>query len=544
MRINNLKEKFKKTQIHKLYAKIYGGLINKGQNEISKSYIKSFIKTESPTILEIGANNGKDSLEFLNEFKKIELHCFEPDPRQIKNFKSRIIDKRCTLHEIGLSNQKGIFKFYLSESKDPTKNANDSSSLKKPKKHLKRFPWISFKKDIKIKTETLDSWTKKNKIKEIDFIWADVQGTEKELIEGGLNTLNKKVKYFYTEFYNEELYEGQISLKEILILLPNFRLVKIYGNNALLKNISMFKENYIISAAQGGISNRIMCLLSSMKISDNSNKKLLLYWPKDYSCNSNFNELFENKISQISKDKLRKLIKNKNISINGLNKKFNLIEDTNLKPFSKKDIHHKFEKISKKTRKDILNYLMKINVRKDLIKTSEIFLKKINKNFIGVQIRKGDFLNLKNGAGLVSPDNLFIKEMENEISKNPKVKFFISTEDKKTEEKFKEVFGDRVCFYPKKINKREDEGSVREALIDLLILSRASKIFATYGSTFSEMAWFFGGCKSKVRVLIDKKRLENYNSLSKKIDHKMFLKIKKKLYKLIYPLDKRILDRK
>ena len=40
----------------------------------------------------------------------------------------------------------------------------------------------------------LDSWVKANKINKIDFIWADVQGAERELILGGLKTLNEKTE--------------------------------------------------------------------------------------------------------------------------------------------------------------------------------------------------------------------------------------------------------------------------------------------------------------------------------------------------------------
>ena len=78
---------------------------------------------------------------------------------------------------------------------------------------------------MEIKTKKLDTWVKENEIPLIDFIWADVQGAERELIEGGKETLNKKTRYFYTEFSNEELYEDQPTLDEICRLLPNFKII-------------------------------------------------------------------------------------------------------------------------------------------------------------------------------------------------------------------------------------------------------------------------------------------------------------------------------
>ena len=106
----------------------------------------------------------------------------------------------------------------------------------KPKKHLDRWPDISFKEKRIIQTKKLDTWVKENKISKIDLIWADVQGAERELIKGGIDTFNKKVRYFYTEFSNDELYENQPILKEIYQLLPNFKILGIYGENVLLEN--------------------------------------------------------------------------------------------------------------------------------------------------------------------------------------------------------------------------------------------------------------------------------------------------------------------
>ena len=41
----------------------------------------------------------------------------------------------------------------------------------------------------------------------IDLIWADVQGAEADLIEGGTEAL-RRTRYFYTEYNNQELIRG------------------------------------------------------------------------------------------------------------------------------------------------------------------------------------------------------------------------------------------------------------------------------------------------------------------------------------------------
>ncbi len=207
--------------------------------EIEKIRLKELIKKDNPIILEIGANRGTDTEEFLSIFPNAKLYLFEPDPRMIKVLQKKFRkNKKIILEKIALSNVSGKAKFYLSESSTGV-GGKDSSSLKEPKKHLEVYPEIKFDRKIFVKTETLDKWAKNEKINLIDFIWADVQGAEKELILGGSKTLNDRTRYFYTEFYNQELYKGQINLKQIKGLLPNFKLVGIWGNNVLFKNISL-----------------------------------------------------------------------------------------------------------------------------------------------------------------------------------------------------------------------------------------------------------------------------------------------------------------
>ncbi len=204
---------------------------------MNKQEIKKLLIIENPTIIEIGSNDGKDTKEFLDVFKKIIIYCFEPDLRAILKFKKTIKDERCKLFECAISNKDGVTTFYMSGgSKDDGEDWDLSSSIKKPYKHLSNFPWCTFNKKVIIPTIKLDTWAEDNKIKEIDFIWADVQGAERELIEGGIETLNEKTKFFYTEFSNEELYENQIGINKILKLLPNFKIINKYGNNILLSN--------------------------------------------------------------------------------------------------------------------------------------------------------------------------------------------------------------------------------------------------------------------------------------------------------------------
>jgi len=203
--------------------------------------LKIILDKDDPMILEIGCADGLDSLGFLDQFKNIKLFCFEPDPRNIDSFKKRINDSRCKLFEIAIGSENKEIDFYQSSGKPSSKPMGTdwtlSGSLKKPKGHLISHPWCKFNKAIKTRCQKLDTWIRENNIDSIDLIWADVNGAERNLIDGGKETF-KITQYIYTEFgpENTELYEGGINKNIIKSLLPDFEEILINENNVLLRN--------------------------------------------------------------------------------------------------------------------------------------------------------------------------------------------------------------------------------------------------------------------------------------------------------------------
>ena len=112
-----------------------------------------------------------------------------------------------------------------------------SGSIKKPKKHIETWPFIKFDQQIEVNSTKLDTFCEINNIEYIDFIWADVQGAEEDLILSGKNSFVKNVKYFYTEYSNEEYYAQQANLSKILSLLgDSWELVYDFKTDVLLKN--------------------------------------------------------------------------------------------------------------------------------------------------------------------------------------------------------------------------------------------------------------------------------------------------------------------
>ncbi len=202
------------------------------------------IGRDDPLILEIGCNDGSHSEWFLKLFPQVELHCFEPDPRAIKKFRDRISSERAAVHCLAISDRDGEIDFHLSDGLPPGASADDypegwdcSGSIRQPKQHLESNPWCTFDKKISVATQTLDSWCETNGLADrtIDFIWADVQGAEIDLIRGAQKSL-QRCRYFYTEYNNREMYEGQVQLSALLAELPDFEIVTRYADDVFLKN--------------------------------------------------------------------------------------------------------------------------------------------------------------------------------------------------------------------------------------------------------------------------------------------------------------------
>ena len=230
LQIGFIKKLIKGTFLYALGDKIMDRV---SPNGLAKYKIRKIISKRNPVILEIGTNDGIDTIAFLHIIPDAKMYCFEPHPVAAEKFRKRIseLNKSVQSFEVAISDKNGKTEFNACIDD----NYSAQSSLKSPKNILDKSP-SKYGKKISVKTQTLDSWYKENNPGIIDFIWADVEGAERELIKGGIKTLNEKTRFFYTEFSDNEEFENQPTLKEILAMLPKFELKGVYGNNALLKN--------------------------------------------------------------------------------------------------------------------------------------------------------------------------------------------------------------------------------------------------------------------------------------------------------------------
>lgn len=209
--------------------------------------LRKLVGTVSPVVLDIGAHDGGTTAMFLDIFPGAKVFAFEPDPRAAAKFKARINNHpRAKLFEHAIGAIDGEAEFHVSSGLPPDMTPDNaakyfpqgwdmSGSLHAPKTHTAVWPWCKFERSVTVPVRRLDSWAKEQGVGAIDFIWADVQGAEGDLIAGAKSTLAKS-RFFYTEYSNEEWYAGQPKLAEIVHMLAGFTILRRYEMDVLFKN--------------------------------------------------------------------------------------------------------------------------------------------------------------------------------------------------------------------------------------------------------------------------------------------------------------------
>jgi 2-O-methyltransferase len=187
----------------------------------------TFAGTGDKLFIEAGSHDGSDTA-WLAALPGVTMHAFEPDPRNTQPALPNV-----TVHRAALWAEDGCGQLILSRE-GWGREWTYSSSLRRPKHHLQRFP-VTFGEAVEVELVTLDSFSNECGIEHVDLIWADVQGAEGDVIRGGPATL-ARTRYLYTEYSDDELYEGQSSLGEILELLPDFRVLELWPDDVLLEN--------------------------------------------------------------------------------------------------------------------------------------------------------------------------------------------------------------------------------------------------------------------------------------------------------------------
>jgi len=260
---------------------------------------------------------------------------------------------------------------------------------------------------------------------------------------------------------------------------------------------------YIISAPaiNAGLGNRIKCLVSCMSISNQIEKsQLLLGWVQSANFNCQFHDLFDNEFflyddlkQQINQDDQPKKFINTWQLVSSLGE---LSFNPKVKASRPKRIDFKYHLIEPQIIQSFLEYFNQLKVKQTILDEVESFENKFDQNTISVALRTW--------AGCEQREHMFkIDNVYSILDRYPSAQFFVSCDSSQIVEQIQKRYDQQVLTYPLRTDRgeRNSKEGIQDALIELLLLSKNSKLKASRVSTFSEVAWWFGGCKAEVELI-------------------------------------------
>ena len=257
----------------------------------------------------------------------------------------------------------------------------------------------------------------------------------------------------------------------------------------------------IIVQPQGGLCNRMRTIAGAVSLAEKLNCKVRVLWVRDVMLNSSYEALFAPpQAYSVEEFRLSSIYYKLRWHFYKDILQYCILDDRWIYKYARGKTFKEFEHLVKDKRLYIVSSADILfdgdNKRlfcpiKDLLKQNTIVC---NKDTIGIHIRRTDNAN----AVKFSPTSLFIERVYKELASNPEVHFYLATDDPREEERFKSEFGNKVYIYHKTSLDRNDPIAVKEALIDLYNLSCCRKIFASYYSSFSDVAALWGNIKKEV----------------------------------------------
>lgn len=193
--------------------------------------LKSILNS-GDVVIDVGAYMGYYSLlagKLIGD--KGKVFSFEPSPVHFDSLNKNILRNKLDnikTFNLAVSNKKGVVSFY---------EAGSGSSLikKEAETHIGRKI-----KPIRVKAVTLNDFTKKEKIKHIDFIKIDVEGWDLQVLKGASDLLKvKDAPDVMVEVFDTVLKRGGFSANEVLAYMKSFDYIAYaFTNNGL----QLFKD--------------------------------------------------------------------------------------------------------------------------------------------------------------------------------------------------------------------------------------------------------------------------------------------------------------
>lgn len=185
--------------------------------------IKTRLSTESPTIVDGGANKGSTTALFVQQYREPAVHAFEPIPELAEHLRIRFAGRpNVTIHEAVMGAETKTIRFNIVNNLVSSSVLNPSAinrSIHGAKMDVSRVVEVP---QVRLEDVLGPDCP-------VDLLKLDLQGYELEALKG-CGSLLRRIKIITTEVEFVSLYDGQPLFAEIDIFLRKhgFRLLNLY----------------------------------------------------------------------------------------------------------------------------------------------------------------------------------------------------------------------------------------------------------------------------------------------------------------------------
>ncbi|CAB4757557.1 unannotated protein [freshwater metagenome] len=212
----------------------------KRAGEVKKSYLRERLGN-SQLVIEVGANDGRDTIELALIFPEAVIHAIECDVRLFSVFLARTkAFTNVIFYPFAASDNFGFSSFYESHG-----GSLGSSSLLPPNLIKVKNPDICFNSNRKVLTGKISDLIQSIDCKFVDLLWMDVQGAEFMILDD-LKSHLPRIGAIYLEVEMSELYKGEALFPDISKLLQShgFFIAEEFRSVEKLENVLFLNASF------------------------------------------------------------------------------------------------------------------------------------------------------------------------------------------------------------------------------------------------------------------------------------------------------------
>lgn len=266
----------------------------------------------------------------------------------------------------------------------------------------------------------------------------------------------------------------------------------------------------IISYNNGGLCNRIKSWVSCQRYGFENNMSYKIIWEvldnydkNQHILNCKFNKLFQNdcelkiypKVSYKSHRSPNLIIFNSDKLPNNFSKfKSNCKKEFVPNDIYQRNIDFEYLRIPDNVIQNYLPFFQNIKLIPEIESKINLFCKNLNSDTVSLHIRSWNLPNEKIRKHLFN-----IKKIKEKLKTLQNRQILLVTDNRNLIKELKEF---NIITYPRISNiDRNSELSIQEDLIELYLLSKNKTMILSHFSTFSEVAWWLGGCSRDITIL-------------------------------------------